>query len=58
MATTLLHDMIHKDVEVYVDDMIVKSSSEEGYMLALERFLLRIEKYNLQFNLKNYVSRV
>ena len=24
-ATTLFHDMMHKDVEVYVDDMIVKS---------------------------------
>ena len=23
--TTLFHDMMHKDVEVYVDDMIVKS---------------------------------
>ena len=25
MATALLHDMIHNEVEVYVDDMIVKS---------------------------------
>jgi hypothetical protein len=25
MATTLLHDMMHKEVEVYLDDMIVKS---------------------------------
>ena len=24
-ATTILQDMIHKEVEVYVDDMIVKS---------------------------------
>ena len=24
-ATTLFHDMMHWDVEVYVDDMIVKS---------------------------------
>ena len=24
-ATNLFHDMMHKDVEVYVDDMIVKS---------------------------------
>ena len=27
-VTTLLHDMIHKEVEVYVDDMIVKSKTE------------------------------
>ena len=25
VATTLFHDMMYKDVEVYVDDMIVKS---------------------------------
>ena len=25
VATTLFHDMRHRDVEVYVDDMIVKS---------------------------------
>ena len=24
MATTMFHDMIHKEVEVYVDDMMVK----------------------------------
>ena len=34
-ATTLLHDLIHKEVEVYVDYMIVKSKDREGYMLAL-----------------------
>ena len=26
VATTLFHDMMHKDVEVYVDDMIVKKN--------------------------------
>lgn len=31
MATTLLHDMMHKEVEVYVDDMIVKSKEREGH---------------------------
>ena len=30
--TTLFHDMIHKEVEVYVDDMIVKSSDEEQHV--------------------------
>ena len=28
-ATTILHDMMHNEVEVYVDDMIVKSSYNE-----------------------------
>ncbi|RVW88856.1 Transposon Ty3-G Gag-Pol polyprotein [Vitis vinifera] len=29
VATTLFHDMMHRDVEVYVDDMIVKSRVEQ-----------------------------
>ena len=35
VATTLLHDLIHKEVEVYVDDMIVKSKDREGHIPAL-----------------------
>ena len=31
-TTTLLHDLIHKEVEVYVDDMIVKSKDREGHI--------------------------
>ncbi|XP_065632224.1 uncharacterized protein LOC136068689 [Quercus suber] len=34
-ATTLLHDLIHKEVEVYVDDMIVKSKDREWHIPAL-----------------------
>ena len=37
-ATTILHDMIHKEVEVYVDDMIVKSKERKGHYTALEKF--------------------
>ena len=35
VTTTLLHDLIHKEFEVYVDDMIVKSKDREGHILAL-----------------------
>ena len=41
-ATTLLHDLIHKEEEVYVDDMIVKSKDHKGHMLALRKFYERI----------------
>ena len=34
-ATTLFHDMMHKDVEVYVDDMIVKSRDRADHLAAL-----------------------
>ena len=41
-ATTLLHDLIHKEVEVYVDDMMVKSKDHERHMPALLKFFERI----------------
>ena len=41
-TTTLLHDLIRKEVEVYIDDMIVKSKDREGHMLALRKFFERI----------------
>ena len=54
-ATALFHDMMHKEVEVYVDDMIVKSETREGHFEALDKFLARLEKYNLRLNPKKYV---
>ena len=41
-TTTLLPDLIHKEVEVYVDDMIVKSEDREGQMPTLRKFFERI----------------
>ena len=49
-ATTLIHDMIHKEVEVYVDDMIVKSMDREGHTRELRKVLERIRKYRLRLN--------
>ena len=51
-ATTLLHDFIHKEVEVYVDDMIVKSKNREGHIPALRKFFERIWFYKLRLNPK------
>ena len=49
-ATTILHDMIHKEVEVYVDNMIVKSKEREGHYTALKKFFQRIKEYWLRLN--------
>ena len=49
---TLLHDLIHKEVEVYVDDMIVKSKDHEGYILALRKFFESVWFYKLRLNPK------
>ncbi|KAL6318153.1 hypothetical protein AAG906_035658 [Vitis piasezkii] len=51
-ATTLFHDMMHRDVEVYVDDMIVKSQGKADHLEALERFFERIRKFRLRLNPK------
>ncbi|RVW68741.1 Retrovirus-related Pol polyprotein from transposon 412 [Vitis vinifera] len=51
-ATTLFHDMMHRDVEVYVDDMIVKSRDRADHLAALQRFFERIRQFRLRLNPK------
>ena len=41
-TTTIFHDMMHRDVEVYVDDMIMKSQDKANQLVALERFFERM----------------
>ena len=50
IATTLLHDLIHTEVEVYVDDMIVKSKDRKRNILALRKFFERIQFFKLRLN--------
>ena len=52
VATTMLHDLIHKEIEVYVDDMIVKSKDREGHIPALRKFFERIQFSKLWLNPK------
>ena len=40
----LFHDMMHKEIEVYVDDMIAKSKDEENHILALRKLFKRLRK--------------
>ena len=51
-ATTLFHDMMCRDVKVYVDDMIIKSWDRVDHLEALERFFKRIRKFILRLNPK------
>ena len=57
-ATALFYDMMHKEVEVYVDDMIVKLEMREVHFEASDKFLARLEKYNLRLNPKKCVFGV
>ena len=50
MTTALLNDMMHNEVEVYVDDMIVKSKDREGHIINLRKFFERINEYKLRLN--------
>ena len=51
-ATTLFHNMMHRDVEVYVDNMIMKSRGRVDHLATLERFFERIQKFILRLNPK------
>ena len=49
-TTTLFHDMMHRDVEVYVDDMIVKSRDRADHLAVLERFFEKIKQFKWRLN--------
>ena len=51
MAITLLHDMMHNEVEAYVDDMIMKYKERGGHIVNLRKFFERIKEYRLRLNL-------
>ena len=40
--TTLFHDMMHQEIEVYVDDMIAKSLDAESHLVNLRRLFERL----------------
>ena len=43
---------MHNEVEVHVDDMIVKSKNREGHITNLRKFFERIKEYKLRLNLQ------
>src|ERR1043165_693583 len=47
---TLFHDMMHKEIEVYVDDMIAKSDTEEEHIEYLLKLFQRLRKFQLRLN--------
>ena len=46
----MLHDMMHNEVEVYVDDMIVESKDRESHITNLRKFFERIGEYRQRLN--------
>ena len=46
----LFHDMMHREIEVYVDDIIAKSKTEEEHLVNLQQLFKRLCKYQLTLN--------
>ena len=42
VMVTLFHDMIHEEIEVYVDDMISKSRTEDDHLKHLRKLFSRL----------------
>jgi len=47
---TLFHDMMHKKIKVYMDDMIVKSKRGENHCQNLRKLFERLRRYRLKLN--------
>jgi len=46
----LFHEMMHKEIKVYVDDMIAKSKYEEEHIINLRKLFERLRKFKLKLN--------
>ena len=58
MTIALLHDMMHNEAKMYVDDMIVKSKERVGHIVKLRKFFERIKGYRLRLNPQKCTFRV
>ncbi|XP_040940084.1 uncharacterized protein [Gossypium hirsutum] len=47
---TLFHEMMYKEIKVYVDDMIAKSKTEKEHVQVLRKLFLRLRKFQLKLN--------
>ncbi|KAG8481365.1 hypothetical protein CXB51_026118 [Gossypium anomalum] len=47
---TLFYNIMHKEIKVYVDDMIAKSKIEKEHVQVLKKLLLRLRKFQLKLN--------
>ena len=56
--TTIFHDMIHKKIEVYVDDVIITSREFLDHLTHLKKFLETLHHYNFKLNLAKCNFRV
>uniref|UniRef100_A0A2N9G206 Integrase catalytic domain-containing protein n=1 Tax=Fagus sylvatica TaxID=28930 RepID=A0A2N9G206_FAGSY len=48
--TAIFHDMMHCELEDYVDDVVVKTETREGHFKTLRRVFERCRQYKLRMN--------
>ena len=46
----MFHDIMHKEIEVYVDDLIATSRGKENHAENLRKLFERLRKFQLKFN--------
>jgi hypothetical protein len=46
----IFHDMLHKIMEVYINDVVVKSQTFEEHVECLEKAFLRMRRHQLKMN--------
>jgi hypothetical protein len=54
----IFHDLIGKLLEIYIDDVVVKSVSVEGHLVDLRQVLERTRRFGLRMNLKKCAFNV
>ena len=47
---SLFHDLMHKEIEVYMDNMIAKSRTPSDHLIDLRKLFKRLVKYRLRLN--------
>ena len=47
----IFHDMMHREIKDYIDDIVVKSRTKAGHFQVLERVFERSKMYKLRMNL-------
>jgi len=53
----LFHDMMHKKIKVYVDDMIAKSRTPRDHLIDMRKLFKHLIKYRLRLNPNKCVFR-
>jgi hypothetical protein len=46
----LFHDMMHREVEIYVDDILAKLKKEEDHVQVFMKLFERLHKFQLRLN--------